>query len=340
VSDEAGAGAAPVVDRLPEAPPGGDVGALRFDATLPRGIVHKAAIEQVLLSDAVRLGELEFACATQLARAHSYYSDLLLPIYDPLVLLEVSRQAVVLGSHEYFGVPPSWQFIFSDIRGTIHDARALEVGTAPVDCVVLLALEEARYRRGELSSGRFRARWELGGTTAATLVGTATFFSRERYGVLRKTMRKWIRPEPPSAPPVPLSPAEVGRASTRNVVVGAPVEQDGSHVCGVIVDESHATFFDHPLDHVPGALLIEAFRQTAVAAACSAHGLRPERALVAEYAAEYSRLGELGASIRCSAHVGAPSSEDGAERVAVDLTLEQFGTSISEARFVLAFLHG
>jgi hypothetical protein len=325
---------------MPVASPEGDVGALRFDATVARGIVHKAAIEQVLISDATLLGEREFACATQLSRAHSYYSDLLLPIYDPLLMLEVSRQGVVLGSHEYFGVPPSWQFIFSDIRGTIQDRRALEVGRTPADCIVRLALEEARYRRGHLSSGRFCAHWELGGAVAATLVGTAIFFSRERYGVLRKSMRRWMRPEPPSAPTVPLSPADVGRASPRNVVVGAPVRQGGSYVCSVIVDESHATFFDHPLDHVPGALLIEAFRQTAVAAACSAHGLRPDRALVVDYAAEYSRLGELGASIRCSADVSETSSNSGSEQVAVDLTLEQFGTSISEARFVLAFAHG
>ena len=92
-----------------------------------------------------------------------------------------------------------------------------------------------------------------------------------------------------------------------------------------------------PLGHVPGSVLIEAFRQTAIAAACAAHSLPPERALVADYSAEYSRLGELGARIRCVATVGPIERGTPDDPVTVDLTLEQFGTSISDARVVLTF---
>jgi 2-oxo-3-(phosphooxy)propyl 3-oxoalkanoate synthase len=333
----AGGRAASVVGRAGATAHDGRPPELSFDATIARRLVHKAAIEQVLLCDARQISEREFACAAQLSRAHAYYSDHLLPIYDPLLVLEIARQGVVLGSHEYLGVPEGWQFIFSDIRGTVDDLDALRIGSAPADCVVRLSLEDDRYRRGQLSSARFRAKLERDGTLAATLVGTATFFSRERYAVLRKSMARWTRNEPPPPPLVPAPPAAVGRASARNVVVSEPERSEGRHVCDVIVDESQPSFFDHPLDHVPGSLLIEAFRQTAVAAACSVHSLPPERALVADYSAEYSRLGELGARIRCGATVGELGADAAAPRVAVDLSLEQFGSSISDARYVLAF---
>src|SRR5436853_6926906 len=113
-----GRSAASLVDSSVASPDTAEVHQLRFDAAVPRQLVHKAAIEQVLLSDHQRIGEREFSCAAQLSRAHAYYSDHLLPLYDPLLLLEIALQAVVLGSHEYFGVRQGWQFIFSDIDGT------------------------------------------------------------------------------------------------------------------------------------------------------------------------------------------------------------------------------
>lgn len=40
----------------------------------------------------------------------------------------------------------------------------------------------------------------------------------------------------------------------------------GSHRWLLRVDGCHPVFFDHPVDHVPGMLLVEAARQAAVAA--------------------------------------------------------------------------
>lgn len=308
---------------------------LRFDLPVDRRLVHKTAVEQVMLHDAERVGERSFVCAAQLARAHAYYSDLSSRVYDPLLLLEVCRQGVVLGSHEYFGVPHGWQFIFSDIRGTLEDPGALAVGPEPAECLVHLSLEDERYRRGTLSSGRFSARVVLDHRVVATLVGTATFFSRERYAALRQAMRRSVREEVPAEPPAPLPPSAVGRRDPRNVVIGDPVTEGDSYVTRLIVDETHTTFFDHPLDHVPAALLIEALRQGATAAASARLGLDPATAVLIHYEAEYSRLGELGAPVICEATPRA-ASEPPSGRVTVDLALRQFGSAIACARFELA----
>src|SRR5438067_13397321 len=104
MDNEPGRSTASLVHSSAAPPEVGDARQLRFDATVPRQLVHKAAIEQVLLSDHQGIGDREFVCAAQLSRAHAYYSDHLLRLYDPLLLLEIARQAVALGSHEYFGV--------------------------------------------------------------------------------------------------------------------------------------------------------------------------------------------------------------------------------------------
>jgi hypothetical protein len=311
---------------------------MTFDRTLARQLVHKAAVEQVLLTDARQLGDREFALGAHLPRSHAYYSDSVLDVYDQLLVLEIGRQGAVLCTHEFLGVPHDWQFIFSDIEARVRDLDALRRSAEPGQMVCFLSLAGERRRRGELTAGEFRAEYHSRGALAMTMQGTALYFNKERYLTARKHMRRWVQPEPPSEPPPPLPPAAVGRLDPGNVVIGEPRPLDGErdgYEAELIVDGSHATFFDHPLDHVPGALLIEGCRQTALACADRARGMPPSEAYVDQYSARYERLAELGASVRCRARVGEAGSRAGRRCVPVDIALMQFGNPIAESRFVL-----
>ena len=55
---------------------------------------------------------------------------------------------------------------------------------------------------------------------------------------------------------------DVGRLNPYNVVIG-PLDRHGVRALRtpVVVDLSHPTMFDHPLDHVPGMLQMEVVRQ-------------------------------------------------------------------------------
>jgi hypothetical protein len=68
----------------------------------------------------------------------------------------------------------------------------------------------------------------------------------------------------------PLRPAEVGRLRARDVLL----LDNGAAGWRLRVDERHRYFFDHPTDHVPGMMLLEAFRQVGWR---TANGARPVR---------------------------------------------------------------
>ena len=64
----------------------------------------------------------------------------------------------------------------------------------------------------------------------------------------------------------PADPQIVGRTRPENVVIGEPVPLGGGAASApIVVDVSHPTIFDHPLDHLPGGLIIEACRQLSLA---------------------------------------------------------------------------
>ncbi|CAN5281759.1 hypothetical protein BH11PSE11_BH11PSE11_07520 [soil metagenome] len=58
--------------------------------------------------------------------------------------------------------------------------------------------------------------------------------------------------------------AQLGYQDSAHAVLRAPARHaDGSLHAGLLVDESHPYFFDHPLDHVPGILMLEGVLQLA-----------------------------------------------------------------------------
>lgn len=67
---------------------------------------------------------------------------------------------------------------------------------------------------------------------------------------------------------VPTKPSLVHKHRPENVVLGRFDRlPNGTYLAAVHVDQSHPFFFDHPVDHVPGLLLVEAARQFGIAVA-------------------------------------------------------------------------
>ena len=73
------------------------------------------------------------------------------------------------------------------------------------------------------------------------------------------------------APPELLDKVLVHKHQAENVLVSRieplAAGQPDSFLCQLFFDPKHAFFFEHPLDHVPGLMLIEAGRQAAIAIA-------------------------------------------------------------------------
>ena len=314
---------------------------LSFERPVRRGLAHKAAVEQVLVTDFARIADDEFACACHLPRAHRFFNDGSRGHYDPLLLLEAGRQAVVLGIHEVMDVPRENEFVFVQLELEVVDVAALAIGREPAQLVGYSRAQNRRYVSGEPVGVEVVGDLFVDGTRCVTIVGSGAFMGERMYKLVRRRAKP--EPDPAWVPAEPAPAALVGRSDPANVVISPPeprADAPGAFATEVVVDQGHATFFDHPLDHVPGMLLVEALRQTALASACEVHGLDPAAAILTGCTAKYGRYGELGSPIGCEATVGDVSEPATGDhpRVAVELGMSQFGRSIADARLTLDFL--
>jgi hypothetical protein len=166
------------------------------------------------------------------------------------------------------------------------------------------------------------------------------FFPKVTYQRLRRQIRKKKLFDDGGAgsSPRPHDPARVGRIFCQNFTIGErPLGRSPGRDCRytAVVDRTHPCFFDHPLDHLPGALVIEVYRQAAIAAAASDGIGEPADAVVTRCAVQLSDFAELEAPIECLAKV-IGTTPDG--RVEIALTLHQLDDEIGDAHVELDFV--
>ncbi|WP_264296548.1 AfsA-related hotdog domain-containing protein [Streptomyces sp. C8S0] len=104
-------------------------------------------------------------------------------------------------------------------------------------------------------------------------------------------------------------------------------------VARVVVDQAHPALFDHPLDHIPGALFFEAYRQTALHAAHELLGLSPERLTLTRCDASFARFGEFELPTVCRADLVDDPETPGAAVFRMESLQEE--TVISTAEIAL-----
>jgi 3-hydroxymyristoyl/3-hydroxydecanoyl-(acyl carrier protein) dehydratase len=122
-----------------------------------------------------------------------------------------------------------------------------------------------------------------------------------------------------------------GKINPRNCVI-TPLEraeEPRTWRGSVIIERDDPTFFDHPLDHVPGLLLIEAMKQAAVAAVCHEDGLDHTQVVPWTLHCKFSRVAEFRPDVTCLAELEADGTS-------ASLRCEQDGKKLCTATVGLA----
>lgn len=275
---------------------------LRFDATVDRRLVHKVALENVFVTDAVAAGG-GWQAAVQLPRLHRFHNDLATPGHDLLLVAEAARQGIAVIAHQILGVPLSSRFVITEMRIEAKDDDALALGVR--EMIIDFRTERERRRRdGTLRSFSGEARCMVAGKHAASFSGTTLFLPAETYAAAREA--EPARSEGDYLAPR-AQPASVGRRESANVMI-SPVTAtpEGGHHALVVADREHPVFFDHPQDHLPGMLLLEAGRQLAVAHAGLVSGQSGAAFRPVSCAAAFADFADLGPPVQLTA-VGSPS---------------------------------
>jgi len=250
---------------------------LGFSATVSRELVHKTSLSEVLLTEIQRLDESHFVVGAQWPRWHVFYRG---PggRPDSALLAETLRQSVILLSHTS-GVPLDHKFLMPHMALTAapfeRDPRR------PTEVTVGLEIVRSQQRAGIFTSLDVSARF----ISENVSIGKGSASARILDGRTYQRFRTQASPTPPGPRPAQaLDAAQVGHHDDRHVLLGVPREPG---LWPLVVDIAHPVFFDHPLDHVPGMLLVEATRQ-----AIRAVSGNPQADL-RSFSAEFSRIVEL-----------------------------------------------
>ena len=243
-----------------------------YDHTLDRAVVHRRAVAEVLTTSTTSDDDGSVLVGIQVPRQHGLFGDILRSHggYDTMLFVEGVRQSTYVTAHLHHDVPLDRSFIMRDIGITITKPALIDFTNAPVDAVLRMRTgREFRDRAGTLTGLALKHELLVDGRVAGEGQVSASWLTLTGMAALRRSgrARAGLPPVPVPAPsPERIDAAEVNRRTPLNVVI-SEVEPgvDGDRAV-IVVDTTHPTFFDHPNDHLPGMLEIEACRQTAVAA--------------------------------------------------------------------------
>ncbi|WEP01111.1 ScbA/BarX family gamma-butyrolactone biosynthesis protein (plasmid) [Streptomyces sp. FXJ1.172] len=271
--------------------------------TVPKEFVHRASIAEVMLTDWDRVDEQHFTVSAQWPRLHSFFATLD-GYHDPLLVAETIRQAGLLVAHTEFGVPLGHQFLMWDLSVDL-EAEQLRIGAEPAAVAIEIACSDIKRRGKNLAGLHFDAVIHRDGRPAGTAAATFTCASPAVYERLRAPR---IGDTGAAAIPLtsPVAPQDVGRLSPTSVVLSPVPARDSWQLR---VDTRHPVLFDHPVDHVPGMVLLEAARQATIA-------FLGRDCLPVAVTSEFTRYAELSAPCLIEA-CALPPCPRGRERVLV-----------------------
>ncbi|GAA2482428.1 ScbA/BarX family gamma-butyrolactone biosynthesis protein [Streptomyces gobitricini] len=281
--------------------------------SVPQDLVHKDNPDQVFLSRYEQTADDTFDVTADWSHAHALF-----PVRDrhddPMLLVETVRQTFPLLCHHAFGVPMGHHLLWEDFRYS----TSVPALVADPDHPTALDLEvtcKNVVRRGpraaalELIIIVRRAGIHLGTAHTRFTIQAPAVYQRLRLG--RADARTMMEEALPLAPPAP--PQEVGANTFHDVVLSpTPVPRRWQ----LRVDVHHPLFFDHPVDHAPGMLLMEAARQAAQAVS------RPRTVISAAMDVVFHRYVELDTPCLVEAHA-VPHDAGGRARVLVVMRQEE-----------------
>jgi hypothetical protein len=246
---------------------------LSWDSCVSRALVHRNAVAEVLLTDARALPDGRFLLAAQWPR--SYATSVTSPSgpgadpgagsdsaerHDPMLAAETIRQVGLYICQRFLGVPSTSKPVIRSVGFQLDDSAEPVVGYGATDVLCRAEVHDVRHVDDvpwpvALS---VRIQFSAVGREFGSAFGRVRVLSEEEYETFRG----------PNAAAGPVPDTVHGRPSPIEVSVPSPgdvmlVRDPAGALLVAPADLRHPRFFDHPSDHVPGMVLLEAARQAA-----------------------------------------------------------------------------
>ncbi|MFJ8668556.1 ScbA/BarX family gamma-butyrolactone biosynthesis protein [Streptomyces sp. NPDC093600] len=274
---------------------------------VPVAYTHKSDPAEVLLSTWCQVGEDRFVVTARWPETHGFYLTRF-GLYDPLLLSETVRQTLPLLAHAAYGVPFGHQLLWKDFGWDLDPAALRADGEKGAAVELRLTCSDVKYRKGRATAITLSVEALRDGERLAHARTRFTIQERAVYERLRGRYADIASANARAVPLPPPAPAQaMGRESFQDVVLSCT---DVPHRWQLRTDTSHPILFDHPVDHVPGMLLLEAVRQAAQAIA------HPRPTVVVGMHSDFVRYAEFDAPCWITAKP-LPDDVEGRRRVLV-----------------------
>ncbi|MFJ9345384.1 ScbA/BarX family gamma-butyrolactone biosynthesis protein [Streptomyces sp. NPDC101237] len=222
-----------------------------------KGLVHKHDAGQVLLSGLTRLSQDEFLVAADWTDTGGLLTDGDRTEDSAVLLTETIRQTFPLLSHAGYDVPFDHRLLWSEYRYAL-DLAALRAGGIGGRPDLHIRCHDVVRRRGRVSALSLDITVLRDGGQLATAHTRFTIQPPAIYDRLRGDRRDAHRMLE-LARSRPLPPPVSGAGEEFQDVVLSPT--DAADRWLLRIDTHHPMYFDHPSDHAPGILLLEAAKQ-------------------------------------------------------------------------------
>ncbi|WP_405457139.1 hypothetical protein OG786_09260 [Streptomyces sp. NBC_00101] len=208
---------------------------------------HRVQAEDVLIRGVRRLVENTYALDVDWAGRHVFFEPALGSVHHHMLIAQTLRQIGLSLAHTEFAISSAHQFLMSGMAYSAHPGRATDRSPVRAEAVCTwtgrnsLRMAITLEQRGEV------------------VVRSESGFSWVSDRVYRRLRGAFLTARP-GAMPVPVEAARAGRRAADEVVLGA---SDRPHHWELIADTGHPALMDHPVDHVPGLVIMEASQQAA-----------------------------------------------------------------------------
>jgi 2-oxo-3-(phosphooxy)propyl 3-oxoalkanoate synthase len=273
---------------------------LSFEQTVPRSLVHKRSVENVLLTEVRGCGDERYVCGARIPTAHRFFNDAgKTPQRDILFYTELGRQASLAISHTFFGVGKEDVFIFEQSEAQMKDAAWRSRRGSAADAVITdIKVREVERRKNNVVS-------RIVADQVMSIAGEQVFYGIGAWTIQSAALFQRLRrlSKGPASPSAGEPSTNLRSLINENVVIFGPrLNADRTEfVSFLIVDQTHPYFFDHACDHVPGMLLLEACRQTAQAAVAHATSVPKQNIAVSAYEVSFQQFVETHLPVKITA---------------------------------------
>lgn len=285
-------------------------------------------------------GEQHFVLRDDMPVGHPLFNDTPNP-HDPLMFVELIRRAGLHVGHRNFGVPAERPALFYRFALRLSDPAVWQECAEGARLALEMRAEPTRTVAGVPRSLRLGGTLRLDGAEgcsgSAELVFVTPTVARNHRATSRlAALARTPADGGPRPGRRPAAPSLVGRCTPDSVVVSQPVRQGATLTTTVLVDPSHPVFFTEATDSVPGLLLVEALRQSALLAVAS-DGAAPCPTALNRLSVHLRGHAELDLPLLCTARTE-PGGIDGTGRrlTRTLLTLRQAGRITAQAEAVTA----